>query len=176
MRFFEAPLSGVYVIEPEPILDHRGHFARTFSAKEFAARGLTFDVVETSLSYNAKRGTLRGMHFQRSPHAEGKLVRCTRGSIFDVVVDLRTKSSTYRNWFGVELSAGSAGSLYVPEGCAHGFITVEDHSEVHYQISHPYAPHHADGVRWDDPAIGIVWPLEPTVISTRDRSFPELGS
>lgn len=176
MRFSEAPIPGVYVIEPELVIDDRGHFARTYSAQEFAARGLGFGAVESSLSYNAKRGTLRGMHFQRPPHAECKLVRCTRGSIFDVVVDLRAESFTYRDWFGVELSAESARSLYLPEGCAHGFITVEDSSEVHYQISHPYTPSHADGVRWDDPSLGIVWPLEPTVISQRDRSFPKLVS
>lgn len=174
MKFIETPLAGVLVIEPEAIADQRGYFARLFDRDEFLDRGLAATLVQSSTSYNRLAGTLRGLHFQRPPHEEAKLVRCTRGSIWDVAVDLRPNSVTYLHWYGVVLSAEDARMLYVPPGCAHGFMTLEDDSEVHYQIDSGYVPEAASGVRWDDPAIGIDWPSVPKVISERDRTFPDL--
>ena len=173
MLFREKEIEGVWVVEPERYEDERGFFARTWDTFEFAERGLNGNLVQSSISYNRRRGTLRGMHFQIGPHAEAKLVRCTAGSIFDVAVDLRPSSSTFRKWAGVELSAENRLALYVPEGCAHGFLTLADDVEVGYQISAPHAPTAARGVRFDDPAFGILWPEEIVVISERDRKYPD---
>ncbi|HXM50326.1 MAG TPA: dTDP-4-dehydrorhamnose 3,5-epimerase [Pyrinomonadaceae bacterium] len=172
MIFTETKLHGTFVIEPELIEDERGFFARTWSQTEFVQHGLNPRVVQTNLSFNQRRGTLRGMHFQAKPHEEAKVVRCTAGSIADVIVDLRPESPTFRQWIKVELSANNRLMLYVPESFAHGFQTLEDDTEVAYQISEYYHPESARGVRWDDPVFGIDWPLEISVISERDRSHP----
>src|SRR4051812_43835121 len=172
MRFIETQLKGALVVEPELIKDERGHFARTWSREEFAARGLNSRLAQCSSSYNRLRGTLRGMHYQIAPHGEAKLVRCTAGAIYDVIVDLREGSPTRSKWIGVELSGGNRRMVYVPEGFAHGYQTLENDTEVFYQVSECYHPECARGVRWDDPAFGIEWPLEISVISERDRSHP----
>ena len=173
MIFRDTDIDGVWVIEAERLEDDRGFFARTWDTDEFAERGLNPQVVQCSISYNRTRGTLRGLHYQVAPHEEAKLVRCTAGAIFDVVVDMRPHSPTFTGWFGVELSAANRLALYVPEQCAHGFLTVDDDCEVQYQISQFYAPETARGVRWDDPAFGIKWPGEVVVINDRDRSYPD---
>jgi dTDP-4-dehydrorhamnose 3,5-epimerase len=172
MRFTETKVAGAFLIEPEPIADERGFFARTFCRDEFAANGLNPELAQANVSFNHHRGTLRGMHYQASPYEEAKLVRCTRGAIFDVALDLRPGSPTYLAWFGIELTDANHNMLYVPEGCAHGFLTLTDATEVAYQMSAPYAPAAARGVRWDDPAFGIEWPGEIVVINERDRSYP----
>ena len=176
MKFIETPLPGVWVIELEEIGDERGWFARTFDAEEFRARGLNPDVAQCNASFNARRGTLRGMHYQADPHGESKLVRCLRGAIFDVAVDLRPDAETYRDWHGVELSAENRRAFYIPAGLAHGFQTLTDETEVLYQMGNPYVPEAARGVRWDDPAFGIEWP-EPAgerIVSERDRAYASL--
>lgn len=173
MKFEETPLGGVYVVETERHADERGFFARTFCRDEFAARSLDARVAQCSVSFNLRRATLRGMHYQAAPYAEAKLVRCTMGAVFDVVVDLRPESQTFKRWFGVELSAANRRALYIPEGFAHGFLTLEDETEVFYQISEFYHPECSRGVRWDDAAFAIAWPFEPRVISERDRAFPD---
>jgi len=170
MIFKETKLPGAYVVEPELIEDERGFFARTWSQEEFAARGLNAKLVQCNSSFNKLRGTLRGMHYQIPPHAEVKLVRCTAGAIYDVIIDLREDSPTRSKWIGVELSAGNRRMIYVPEGFAHGFQTLEDDTEIFYQVSEYYHPESARAVRWDDPAFAIDWPLEVSVISERDRS------
>jgi dTDP-4-dehydrorhamnose 3,5-epimerase len=172
VRFTETPLSGAFVIELDLLTDERGHFARTFDAAEFADHGLDPAVVQCNTSLNARRGTLRGMHYQAHPDGEAKLVRCTRGSIFDVAVDLRPDSETYCRWFGAELSADSGRMLYIPVGMAHGFQTLTDDAEVHYQMSHRYVPEQARGVRFDDPAFGIEWPVPDPIVSERDAGYP----
>jgi dTDP-4-dehydrorhamnose 3,5-epimerase len=173
VRFVPTPLAGAFVIELERLEDERGHFARTFDAQEFERHGLDPAVVQCNTSFNARAGTLRGMHYQARPHGEAKLVRCTRGAIHDVIVDLRPDSQTYRRWYGVDLTADNGRMLYVPVDFAHGFQTLEDASEVHYQMSHHYVPDHARGVRFDDPAFGIEWPLPDPTVSERDRQFPD---
>jgi dTDP-4-dehydrorhamnose 3,5-epimerase len=173
MILVDTPLPGAYVIDLERLDDDRGWFARTFAAEEFVAHGLNPAVVHCNVSFNSRAGTLRGMHYQVAPHAECKLVRCTRGAIYDVIVDLRPDSSTYLRWFGVGLDADEGRSLYAPEGCAHGFQTLVDESEVLYQMSHEYVPSHARGVRWDDPAFAIEWPDAERTISERDRTYPD---
>ena len=173
MKFTETPLRGAFVIEFEVISDERGYFARTFDVGEFINHGLDPAVIQCSTSFNERRGTLRGMHYQADPEGEVKLIRCTRGAIFDVALDLRPRSETYCKWFGVELSAENHRMLYVPEGMAHGFQTLEDGAEVYYQISHHYEPSAARGVRWDDPAFGIEWPFPDPILSERDRQFPD---
>lgn len=174
MRFTELALPGVYQIDLEPHYDERGFFARTWCRDEFARRGLQGDFVQCSLSFNREAGTLRGMHFQAEPYQEVKLVRCTKGAIFDVLVDLRQASPTYKHWIGVELTAESHRTLYVPQGVAHGFQTLRPESEVYYQISTEYVREASRGLRWDDPAIGIVWPpCDQRVISERDRQFAD---
>lgn len=175
MRFLPTELDGCFVVEPEPRVDERGFFARTFSADEFRRLGLDPAVVECSVSFNERRGTLRGLHFQAPPHAEAKLVRCTQGRMFDVAVDLRPGSPTYLRWTSADLSADNHRSLYLPEGFAHGFLTLADATEVSYQISQRYVAEAASGLRWDDPAVGITWPDvhgEALTISERDRSWP----
>jgi dTDP-4-dehydrorhamnose 3,5-epimerase len=173
MIFRNTGIAGAWVIEPERLEDKRGFFARTWDPEEFLERGLNPQLAQCSISYNRTHGTLRGLHYQAAPYEEAKLVRCTAGAIFDVAVDLRPDSATFRNWRGVELSADNRLALYIPEGCAHGFLTLDDDSEVHYQISQPYMPQAARGVRWNDPAFGITWPGEVAVINERDRSYPD---
>lgn len=175
MKFYETPLPGVWLIEPERIGDERGWFARTFDRHEFQTRGLNPDVAQCNASYNARRDTLRGMHYQAEPYGESKLVRCARGAIFDVAVDLRPNSPSLCGWHGVELSAENGHALYVPAGLAHGFQTLTDDCEVIYQMGHSYVPEAARGVRFDDPAFGIAWP-EPhstRIVSERDASYPD---
>jgi dTDP-4-dehydrorhamnose 3,5-epimerase len=174
MIFIESPIRGAYLVRPEPLPDERGFFARSWCQKEFEAQGLNPRLAQCSISYNKKRGTLRGIHYQEIPYQEAKLVRCTRGAIYDVIVDLRPDSASFRQHFGARLDAENRSMLYVPEGCGHGFLTLEDDSEVFYQISEFYAPGHAGGVRWNDPAFGISWPEAVRVISERDRSYPDL--
>jgi dTDP-4-dehydrorhamnose 3,5-epimerase len=207
MIFIETKLKGAYIIELEKLEDERGFFGRSFCAREFEKHGLNPGVVQCNVSYNRKKGTLRGMHLQIGQHAEAKLVRCTMGAIYDVIVDLRPDSTTYKQWIGVELYADgprlpAPGSrltadgslltahrslspnpcsqltahykmLYIPEGFAHGFITLEDHTEVFYQMSEFFAPDSARGYRWNDPAFNIRWPMEPIVISDRDNQYPD---
>jgi dTDP-4-dehydrorhamnose 3,5-epimerase len=176
MIFRETAIEGVWVVEPELYEDERGFFARTWDTEEFDRRGLNGRLVQCSISYNRRRGTARGLHYQAPAHQEAKLVRCTSGSIFDVAVDLRVESSTFRRWIGIELPAENRLAVYVPEGCGHGFLTLTDDSEVAYQISEFHAPDAARGVRWDDPAIGIDWPGEVLVVNERDRSYPDLAA
>ena len=160
------------MIEIEPSVDERGFFARTFSEEEFGLRGLQTRVAQSSISFNRRRGTLRGMHYQAAPHEEAKLVRCTAGAMYDVILDLRSGSPTYLSSWGTELTAANHRMVYVPEGCAHGFMTLEDDSEVSYQISVPFTPAASRGVRWNDPAFSIAWPIEPVVMSNRDARWP----
>jgi dTDP-4-dehydrorhamnose 3,5-epimerase len=173
MRFVPLGIPGAFLVQLEPQVDERGLFARTFCAEEFGRHGLVARFVQTSLSVNLRRGTLRGLHWQAAPHGEAKLVRCARGRIYDVALDLRPDSHIYRQHLAVELSAAEGNAIYLPEGVAHGFLTLEDDCEVHYAMSAPYAPAAARGVRFDDPAFGIVWPEEVRVVSLRDRSWPE---
>jgi dTDP-4-dehydrorhamnose 3,5-epimerase len=173
--FKPAPLDGAYVIDVERHGDERGFLARTFCEQEFAEHGAPMRVVQISTIHSRRRHTLRGLHYQEAPHAEVKLVRCTRGSIFLVMVDLRPDSPTRNEWLGTELTSASERLAYVPEGFAQGYQTLEDDTEVLYQMSHHYVPEAARGVRWDDPAFGIEWPVaEERVISDRDRSWPDL--
>jgi len=173
MRFTQAEFAGVFVIEPEPHFDERGFFARVFAKEEFAERGLPIEFPHLSLSRNVRAGTLRGLHYNAAPHREAKVIRCTSGVIWDVVVDLRKGSPTWLAWAAVTLSAERGEALFVPEGLAHGFITLTDSCDVLYQLSRTYAPEAARGVRWNDPRFGINWPLAPAVISERDRAFPD---
>jgi len=175
MEFSPTRLAGAYVIEPVPQTDERGFFARLFCVREFEEHGLNPRVVQCSLSYTRNRGTLRGMHYQTPPACEVKLVRCIRGGIYDVIVDLRPDSPTYKSHFAIELTAGNRRALYVPERFAHGFQTIEDETEVFYQMSEFYTPGKADGLRYDDPALGIRWPLPVSDISERDRQWPLLA-
>jgi len=176
MIFTETELPGAYVVDLEPIEDDRGFFARAWSRQDLAGHGLEDRIEQCSLSLNHRRGTLRGLHFQRAPHEEVKLVRCVRGALWDVIVDLRPDSPTFRRWVGVELDEGNRRALYVPRGCAHGFQTLADATEVFYMISDAYAPEASGGVRWNDPAFGIQWPLgAPTVISDRDSDWPDFA-
>jgi len=175
MIFTETALGGAYLVTPQRIEDERGFFARTLCREEFRLAGLVSDFVQSSISYNRARNTLRGMHYQASPHEETKLVRCTMGSIHDVIVDLRRDSPTFLRWFAAELSAASRSALYIPAGCAHGFLTLEDHCEVLYEITPSYRPESARGCRWNDPAFGIHWPEEIHMISERDRNYPDFS-
>lgn len=173
MRFEETPLAGAFVIEPEPVSDNRGFFARLFCTKAFVERGLNPHLDQISMSHNAREGTLRGLHLQRPPHAEAKLVRVTAGAIFDVIVDVRAGSPTFGRWFGTELSAANRRQLYIPEGLAHGFQTLAADSEVAYHISVPYEPEAASGIRWNDPQLAITWPAPNSMtISERDAGLP----
>lgn len=173
MKFSPTALAGAYIIDIDPMQDERGFFARSWCREEFAKQGLNSDLVQCSISFNKKRGTLRGMHYQAAPHEETKVVRCVRGSIYDVIIDLRPASSTFRKWIAVELNADNRRMLYVPAGMAHGFQTLADDTEVFYQISTPYHPPSARGVRWDDPAFGIEWPTAVRTISDKDRHYPD---
>jgi len=172
MKYVETSLPGVIAIEIEPVRDSRGFFARTWCEKEFAERGLQTELSQAGIAFNRLRGTIRGLHFQRAPFEEVKIVRCTAGAILDVAVDIRPESPTYLQHVAVELSAGNRSSLYIPEGFAHGYQTLEDATEVTYWISQPYAPECAAGIRWNDAALGVRWPLETTEISERDRNLP----
>lgn len=173
MRFIATDIPGVLVIEAEPRADERGAFARLQCPDEFGAAGHAFAPVQTSLSRNPAAGTLRGLHYQPAPYAETKLVRCVRGRIFDVAVDLRADSPTHRRWVGVELSAENLRGLFIPAGVAHGFLTLEPDSDVLYQIAPEYEPGHEAGVRWDDPAFGVAWPFSPVLMSDRDALYPD---
>ncbi|MBS0603530.1 MAG: dTDP-4-dehydrorhamnose 3,5-epimerase [Verrucomicrobia bacterium] len=174
MKFQPLSLTGAYLIEPEPIADERGCFARIFCRQQFQDKGLNPNLEQCSISFNHRKGTLRGMHFQKAPHAESKLVRCTKGVIYDVIIDLRVDSPTYKKWEAILLSAENRSMLYVPEGFAHGFQTLVDNTEVFYQISSPFVPECASGVRWNDPAFKIAWPEEVTVISAKDQRYESL--
>jgi len=176
VKFAETRLPGAFLIEWEPISDERGFFARTWCADEFREHGLNPALSQCNISFNRLRGTLRGLHYQAKPHEEAKLVRCSSGRIYDVIVDLRPESATYRQWMGVELSRDNRTMLYVPEGFAHGFQTLEDNTEVCYQMSVPYHAESARVVRWDDPGIGVRWPLQGLMISERDRSYQRLST
>ncbi len=171
MRFIETRIEGSFIIEPELLVDERGFFARSWCAQEFSAHGLNTRLVQCNISFNERKGTLRGMHCQKPPHAEAKLIRCTWGAIYDVIVDLRPNSPTFLEHFGVDLTQENRRMLYVPEYLVHGFQTLVDHTEVVYQMSEYYAPKFAAGYRWNDPAFGIDWPHEVSTISERDRSY-----
>ena len=173
MIFHRTKIARVCEIEMERKSDERGFFARTWCRQEFETQGLNSNLVQSSVSFNHLKGTLRGMHYQAAPHAEAKLIRCTRGAIFDVAVDLRPSSPTFKQWASATLTSENHRMLYVPEGCAHGFLTLEDNCEVFYQISEFYAPEAGRGLRWNDPAFGIVWPGEVKVISPRDASYSD---
>ncbi len=175
MRFKETRLGGAYTIEIEPAKDERGFFARSWCRRESESLGLQPEMVQSSISFNRKRGTLRGMHYQASPHEEAKVVRCTMGAIFDVMIDLRPASATFKQWVGTELSAEKRRTLYIPEGLAHGFLTLTDNAEVLYQISTYHEPDAVRGVRWDDPAFAVRWPIAAQIISAGDRQFPRFG-
>jgi dTDP-4-dehydrorhamnose 3,5-epimerase len=177
--FEETKLAGAFVVEQELFADERGFFARSWSVREFAARGLDARLAECNISFNHRKGTLRGMHFQNAPHAQAKLVRCTSGAIYDAIIDLRPASETFRQWLGVELTAANRRMLYVPTGFAHGFQTLADDTEVFYQMSDAFAPECAGGVRWNDPAFGIAWPDNggaERIIIARDREYPDFLS
>jgi dTDP-4-dehydrorhamnose 3,5-epimerase len=175
MIFTETKLPGAYLISPEPITDDRGFFARTWCQQEFQTHGLVSDLVQCNVSFNHRQGTLRGMHHQANPHGEAKLVRCTIGAIYDVLVDLRPTSPTFCQWTAVELTAQNRQMLYVPDGIAHGLQTLVDDTEVFYQMSAFYVAEAARGVRWNDPTFGIEWPLAVTVIADRDQQYPDFG-
>jgi dTDP-4-dehydrorhamnose 3,5-epimerase len=175
MIFRETEIDGVFLIEPEFIKDDRGYFARTFCEDEFSDTGIDFHSVQSNVSYNEKAYTLRGMHFHAAPYEETKLVRCSAGKIFDVVVDIRTNSPSFKKWIGFELSRKNGHALFIPAGCAHGFLTLEDESEVFYQMSPAYTPGHDRGFHWNDQTIGIDWPGKPKVISPRDEALPSFN-
>lgn len=175
MIFAETPIPGAYLIEMEPVWDERGFFARSWCRDEFARHGLSTVLVQCSVSYNKRRGTLRGMHYQSEPYPEAKLVRCTMGVIHDVLLDLRSDSPAYGRWAAFELSAANRRMVYIPEGVAHGFQTLVEDSEVLYQMSESYHPECARGVRWDDPTFGIAWPLPVSAVSEKDHTYPFIG-
>ena len=175
MRFREAEVVGVWVIDPSLHQDDRGRFMRAWCTREFAEHGIDFLPVQANMGFSVGKGTIRGMHYQEVPVLEAKLVRCTRGAAFDVAIDLRPESPSYGKWFGVELSAENGRMLYVPESCAHGFQSLEDRTEVHYMTSAFYTPNAVRGVRFDDPAFNIHWPLAATIVSEQDRNWPLAG-
>ena len=171
MIFTETKLKDAYIIDINKLEDQRGFFARGWCQREFEEHGLIPTVVQANISYNKKKGTIRGMHYQVSPYEETKLVRCTRGALYDVIIDLRPDSPTYKQWLGVELTAENYKTLYVPKGFAHGFITLVDNTEAYYQVSQFYTPGAEQGIRYDDPAFGIEWPVEVQVISDKDKNW-----
>jgi dTDP-4-dehydrorhamnose 3,5-epimerase len=175
MRFERAALEGAWVIQLDPIEDERGSFVRTFCAEEFADHGIGLQVAQANTSFNRRAGTLRGMHYQADPHGECKLIRCTRGALYDVLVDLRSQSASYRRWLAVELTAANGRMVFAPANVAHGFKTLLDDTEVSYLMSHPYVPEAQRGVRWDDPAFGIEWPPGESFISERDLGFEDFS-
>jgi len=177
MKFTPTRIEGVWIIDMERRSDARGWFARTWCEEELTARGLNPSIAQCSSSFNQRRGTLRGLHSQTPPHEEAKIVRCTRGAVHDVAVDLRINSRTYLSWVAVELTEDNGRMLYVPEGCAHGFQTLEDHTEVHYTISRAHSADHSRGVRWNDPLLAISWPLpDSPILNERDAGYPDLPS
>ncbi len=176
MRFVPLSLAGAWLVELEPISDERGFFARSWCRSEFAERGLESALEQCNISYNTKRGTLRGLHWQDEPHAETKLVRCVRGTVYDVIVDLRPDSPTHRRWQAVELDAERRNALYIPIGFAHGFQTLADGSELLYQMSSVHSPDYARGARWNDPTLAISWPIGDPILSAKDRNLPLLPS
>jgi dTDP-4-dehydrorhamnose 3,5-epimerase len=173
MIFRETELNGAFLIEPERLEDNRGFFARAWCRKEFMAHGLTGALVQSNISFNKRTGTLRGMHFQTAPYEEAKLVRCTKGAVYDVIIDLRPDSSTFLRWIAAELTAENHKMLYVPENFAHGYQTLADNTEVFYQVSQFYSPGSEQGLRYNDPTFGIKWPMDVQVISHKDRSWPD---
>jgi dTDP-4-dehydrorhamnose 3,5-epimerase len=173
VRFLATDIPGCWILEPERLADERGYFARTWCARELGERGLEARLVQCSVSWNRRRGTLRGMHYQAPPCAEAKVVRCTHGAIYDVAVDLRPDSPTFRRWVGAQLTRENGRALYIPRGFGHGFLTLQDDTELSYQMSEFYVPEQARGVRWDDPLFGIEWPGAVQVIAPRDRDYPD---
>jgi dTDP-4-dehydrorhamnose 3,5-epimerase len=171
--FLPTPLAGAFVIEPERRLDERGYFARTWCRREFESAGIQTDLVQCSISHSLQNRTLRGMHWQAAPHEETKLVRCTRGAIWDAIIDLRPASPTYTKYFATELQSESGRALYIPSGFAHGFVTLEDETDVLYQMSNYHEPSAARGIRWNDPAFGIPWPVTEPILHPRDASYPD---
>jgi len=174
LKFTETKLKGAYIIEPELIRDERGFFARSWCQKEFTERGLNPNLVQCNISFNLKKGTLRGMHYQAKPYEEAKLVRCTMGAIYDVIIDLRPESPTFKQWIPVELTAENRRMLYIPEGIAHGFQTLVDNTEVFYQMSEFYHSESSTGLRWDNPVFEIKWPIQVKIISDKDSSYKDL--
>ena len=173
MIFIEIKLNGAFLIELERFEDERGFFARSWCKREFDQHGLKSEFVQCNISFNLRKGTLRGMHFQDAPYEETKLVRCTKGAVYDVIIDLRPNSQTFRDWYSIELTEDNRKMLYIPEGFAHGFLTLKDNTEVFYQMSQFYMPGHAKGVRWNDPAFNILWPIDIEVISEKDKNIPD---
>lgn len=176
LKFTPTSIDRALLIQSQPLADERGYFARVWCQQEFAELGLNTDLVQCNLSHNHQRGTLRGMHYQRAPFEEAKVVRCTQGSIYDVIIDLRSDSPSFMHWQAFELSADNQQMLYIPEGCAHGFQTLTDSAQVFYQMSQPYHPEYASGVRWNDPAWDIEWPLPVSRISHQDQTHPDFNS
>lgn len=177
MKFTKTGIDGAYVIEIEPHCDDRGFFARAWCHREFETMGIQFNFVQSNIAFSKKKGTLRGMHFQKAPHAEAKFLRCVRGAVFDVMIDLRPDSPTFKKWFGIELTADNHKMVFIPEGFAHGYLTTVDDTEVFYLVSAFYSPDAEGGVRWDDPAFGVKWPMTGNlIISEKDRSLPYFSS
>ncbi|KKL11838.1 hypothetical protein LCGC14_2541770 [marine sediment metagenome] len=176
MKFIETKLKGAFIIEPERLEDERGFFARTWCKKEFEQHSLNTNLVQCSISFNRQKGTLRGKHYQATPFEETRQVRCTMGAIYDVIIDLRQNSPTFKEWTSVELTAENKKIIYIPADFSHGFLTLADNTEVFYQMSRFYSPECAEGVRWNDPAFDIVWPTEVTMISKRDMGYPDFAS
>jgi dTDP-4-dehydrorhamnose 3,5-epimerase len=173
MKFIETPLKGSFVIELEKKEDDRGFFARIFCRQEFSKLGLNNEIVQINNSLSIKKGTLRGMHYQLPPKAEDKIIRCIKGALYDVIIDLREDSKTFGKWFGILLSEDNRKMLYVPKGFAHGFITLQDYTEAFYLVTEYYSQNHERGIRWNDPKFNIIWPIEPTIISEKDKNFPD---
>lgn len=173
MHFTETKLKGAFILDLNRLEDDRGFFARTFCKDELEAHNLISDVVQANMSWNPKKGTLRGMHYQVDPYQETKLVRCTQGALYDVIIDLRTDSPTYGEWVGVELTAENRRALFVPRDFAHGFVTLEDNTEAFYMVSQSYTPGAESGIRWNDPQFAIEWPIEPTLVSEKDASWDD---
>jgi dTDP-4-dehydrorhamnose 3,5-epimerase len=174
VQFLDTDVQGAWIVDVDPIADERGFFARAFSRDEFAEHGMNTDFVQENIGYNVRAGTLRGLHLQHEPHGEAKLVRCTRGAIWDVAADVHPGSITYGKWVGVELSSENRRMLYVPEGCAHGYLTLVGNTEIRYLTTHEYVPASASGVPYDDPVLGVDWPAEIAVVSEADSSWPPL--
>jgi dTDP-4-dehydrorhamnose 3,5-epimerase len=175
VKFLETPLTGACIVEIEPIEDNRGLFARSWCKREFEAHNLNPEIVQCNISFNIKKGILRGMHYQIKPFEETKLVRCTRGAIFDVIIDLRADSPTFKDWFAIELTDKNRKILYIPKCFAHGFQTLKDNTEVYYQMSEYYSPEYSKGIRWDDPSFSIQWPENKRIISKRDQQYPDFS-
>lgn len=173
MKFVDIGLAGAWLVEQAPACDERGAFADVWERAAFGRRGLFTEIDQASSSHNSKAGTLRGMHFQITPFEQTKLISCVAGAIYDVMIDLRPGSPTFKRWCGLELAAGEPRALYVPAGFAHGYLALRDDTTVHYLVAGKYSPQHGRGVRWNDPAFGIRWPLEPTVMAPRDTQFPD---